>query len=147
MTDSLDDLIRCKHKLRAFDRSRRRAAGCIGRTQFHAQALQANRETIFQHHPRRLAEKAEVDTLLARKVVLVLIAAHLAVRAAIDHRHQLRAQPLGNRCAIHCRIAGADHDDIAAHTQFCRGDLAGFDEFQTIDHSLFAGNPQAGSPG
>ena len=92
----------------------------------------------------RLAEKAELDSFFARKIVLVLVAAHLAIGAAIDHRHPLRAQPLGNGRAIDRRVAGADHDHVAPNVQLLRSGLAALNELQAIDDRFFAGNAQSG---
>ena len=99
---------------------------------------------VFENNPGRLREESEFDAFFAGKVVLVLIAGHFAVGAAIDHGHTVCAKSAGDGGAIDGGVACTDYNDVAADFQGLGCGLAGFNEGEAVDDGFFAFDAEGG---
>ena len=117
LANGLDDLVGGKDELRTCDGDGSRTARGIGCAQLDAETFEPTARLLSRRRGAGWRKKAELDAFLAGKIVLVLVAGHLAVGAAIDHSDVLRAEPPGDGGAVNGRVAGADDEDAAADMQ------------------------------
>src|SRR5690606_10825230 len=140
LTDGFDHLIARDHELAPGHRARAATPAGVRLTELGAHTLHTRHSAALADDLDGLSGQADSDALVLHELDLEVVRGHLGATAAVDHRHPLCTEALGDGRGVDGGVACSDDHYLVTHLDLVQvdetpllGHLGGCDERQSLD--------------